>query len=465
VTPQLIRVSDDTHLWTSRFDAALDPGDLFRVQSQIAEQVAQALDLRVFADERSAAKRRPTEDAEAYEYYLRGLDLWNRGVLGFADNDRLLAIEMYERAVAHDPDFALAYARLAGAHSWAFSAYLDRSEARLASAEAAAQRALELDPELPEAMVALGWIHVSRSRDYDRAIDFFQRSLEVDANHVDALYGMAWVAQRRGNLDRALELFQRRLELDPLSSHAVLNVGTLFLTLRQYEDAERYYDRAVTLAPDLYLPYARQAQLYLIWRGDSQRAQAVLRDAAQKIGPAEFIVRFANDWRPLIRSLSDEYRETLENLSQSSFGADTGRYHILKAMIHAQRDDGHSAGVHYDSVRVFLENRIAIWPDNPEYHSELGLAYAGLGRVEEAVQEGQRAVVLAHDIGNVQQANDRMQDLAEVYVLAGRFDGAIDQIVTLLNTASRVSVPLLQVDPLWNPLRSNPRFSKLLQGS
>ncbi len=465
VTPQLIRVSDDTHLWASRFDAALEPGDLFRVQSQIAEQVAQALDLTLFAGDGRGSQRSPTENAEAYEYYLRGLDLWNRGVLGFADNDRLLAIEMYERAVAHDPEFALAYARLAGAHSWAFSAYLDRSETRLTSAEAAAQRALELDPDLPEAMVALGWIHVSRSRDYDRALGLFQRSLEVDANHVDALYGMAWVEQRRGNLDRALELFQRRLELDPLSTHATLNVGTTFLTLRRYEEAEAYYSRAVSLAPDLYLPYARQAQLYLIWRGDGERAQVVLRDAAQKIGPSEFIVRFANDWRPLIRSLRDEYLETLENLSQSAFGADTARYHILKAMIHAQRSADHQATVHYDSARVVLERRLAIWPENPEYHSELGLAYAGLGRVEEAVLEGQRGVALARDIGNVQQANDRSQDLAEIYLLVGRWDASVDQIATLLNTASRISVPLLRVDPLWNPLRSNPRFAELLSGS
>jgi len=168
VTPQLIRVSDDAHLWTDRYTADLVPGEIFRVQEQIANQVAGALDVTLLEPERRRLAARPTDNLEAYEYYLRGNDYYNRS---FKKQDLQTAAEMYQRAVDLDPNFALVFARLSIVHSVIWWYFYDRTLVRLAMAKEAVDEALRLDPDLREAHEALGWYHYSASlEDYESAM-------------------------------------------------------------------------------------------------------------------------------------------------------------------------------------------------------------------------------------------------------------------------------------------------------
>jgi len=166
IIPQLIRASDDRHVWADTYDN--DMSEVFRVQSDLAERVAQALDVTLLEPERRALASRPTENIEAYEYYLRGNEYSYRSVL---ENDKRIVIQMYEKAVELDPTFALAYAQLSRAHSGMYWRYYDRSEERLAMAKQAVDKALELDPDLPEAHLALGHYYYQAHLDYERALE------------------------------------------------------------------------------------------------------------------------------------------------------------------------------------------------------------------------------------------------------------------------------------------------------
>jgi serine/threonine-protein kinase len=167
VTPQLIRVSDDAHLWTDRYTAALEPGQIFRVQAEIAEEVAGALDVTLLEPERRRMAATPTDNMEAYEFYLRGNEYYNRS---FEEQDLQAAAEMFQRAVDLDPDFALGFARLSTVHSVIWWFFYDRTIQRLAMAKEAVDEALRLDPDLREAHEALGWFHYWSNVDYEPVV-------------------------------------------------------------------------------------------------------------------------------------------------------------------------------------------------------------------------------------------------------------------------------------------------------
>ncbi|GMR22936.1 MAG: hypothetical protein BMS9Abin37_1320 [Acidobacteriota bacterium] len=171
VTPQLIRVSEDTHLWAERYDAVL--ADIFEVQSDIARRVIEHLDITLLDSQRRFVEARPTDNLEAYDFYLRGNDYLHRALELESADEFHIAIEMYDKALKLDPAFALAFARQSMAHSWLYDVFKDRTAARLASAKAAADRALELEPDLPEAHFALGSFYRAGQRDKERALEEF----------------------------------------------------------------------------------------------------------------------------------------------------------------------------------------------------------------------------------------------------------------------------------------------------
>jgi TolB-like protein len=211
VTPQLIRVSDDQHLWAGRYDETLE--EVFQVQSRIAEQVATALDLALQRPDREALAARPTENLRAYDFYLRGNDFFNRpgDPAGYRS-----AEAMYTKATDLDPAFAQAFARLARTHISEFH-FWDRTGERLAKARKAADSALRLQPDLPEAHLALGQIHYWGELDYDKALREFRIAHARDPGNSDIAWARGLVERRLGQWDQSLEHLRRAAELDPRS--------------------------------------------------------------------------------------------------------------------------------------------------------------------------------------------------------------------------------------------------------
>jgi serine/threonine-protein kinase len=433
VTPQLIRVSDDAHLWTDRYTAALEPGQIFQVQSEIAEQVAGALDVTLLEPERQRMAARPTDNLEAYDYYLRGLDYHLRGA---EQEDLQIASRMYERAIEQDPAFALAYARLSMVHSARWWYFQDRTEERLAMAKEAVDQALELDPDLPEAHSAMGFYYYRGHLDYDRALAEFLVAQESQPNSSSLYAAISYVQRRQGKFEQALANGQRAVELDPRSAITANNLAHTHYLLRDPVEAGRFYDRAISLSPDWFEPFGQKARwLCLRLEGSTERARAVLEEARGLVPSDNAMLTYS--W--IVLEIWDgNYQVALDLLGRASSQVmiDYQFGYVPKAQLYAQvyglMGNRELEQVYYDSARIDLETRVREQPDDARYRSALGIALAGLGRKDDAIREGELAVELLPMSKEAWRGAYRMEQLARIYTMVGEYAAAIDRLEALL---------------------------------
>ena len=461
VTPQLIQVSDDAHLWTNPYTANLVPGEIFGVQEQIAEQIAEALNVTLLAPERHGLAARPTDNPEAYDQFLRAQDYTRRGAWQVDSQ-----IAMYQRAVELDSGFALAYVRISDWHTWAWLFFVDRNRERLTFAKEAVDEALRIDPDLPEAHAALGWYYYRGFLDYDRALAEFAIALQSQPNNGGLYSGIASVQRRQGNWADALVNFMRAAELNPRSNQAHVEVGITSTFLRKRVEATRHFDRSISLNSTYPGAYGQKARwLHLRVEGNTEKARAVAEQGRNAgVGDNPEIVYTLI----LVDMLDENYQSALDRLSRVSTGVlfeSQNRYvptPLMYAQTHGLAGNSQRARAYYDSTRIHLEARIEERPDDERFRSALGITYAALGRWEAAVREGELAVELIPMSKEAVRGVQRLEDLALIYAMVGEDDAAIDHLETLLSVPSLTSVPMLRIDPIWDPLRDNPRFQALL---
>ena len=243
------------------------------------------------------------------------------------------------------------------------------------------------------------------------------------------------------------------------------DVAGTFTLLRNYQEAERSYERAISLSPDWPLPYEDKAWLYVLAQGSTEKARAVLNQASQNIGAKDedlILFRFV-----LLEVFDGNYQKVLDTLSSATLEAfDSQFYFVPKAQLYGQINglmgDQQAEQAYYESARNILESKIKQQPEDARFHSALGIAYAGLGRKEDAIREGQLAVDLLPVTKDAWRGLFRVEDLARVYVMVGEFDAAVDQLEFLLFSPGEMSIPLLRLDPVWAPLRDHPRFEELV---
>jgi len=457
---QLIRVKDDTHLWAETYDRVFE--QIFELQSDIAEKVTQALDVTLLEPERQSLSAKPTENLAAYDYFLKANEYANRG---YSEKDERIAIEMYQKALELDSNFALAYASLSIAHAKSYWFFNDRTEERLNKSRLAADKALQLKPDLPEAHLALGYYYYWGHLDYERALHEFGIAQKSQPNNSDLLAAIGWVQRRQGKLDEALANIKRSFELDPRSHTTAFELGGTYIALRHYPEAERYLNLSISLAPDWSVPYGQKALLYLNWEGDAEKVRKALREGVERAGLAEFMSFPPPGRRIFFRIPGGFYLNELDGLSAEPFGSDTSGYFLFKAELSGLLGRPELKAACYDSARRILEDKVKTQPLEFQFHRELGVTYAGLGRKEEAIREGKKAVELrpvTKDAYNV--GSGLLGNLARIYVMVGEYDAAIDQLEYLVSIPSWISVPSLRVDPTWAPLRNHPRFKKLVAG-
>jgi serine/threonine-protein kinase len=464
VIPTLVRVSDSKHMWAETYDS--DMTDVFRVQSDLAERVAQALDITVLDQEREFLRAQSTENLEAYDYYLRGNAYMERGC--YQEENALFAVQMYQKAVELDPQFTLAHAMLTEAHLATYFHRHDHTEARLALAKQAVDTAVSLAPDLPEVHKALGIYYYWGLLDYDRALQECAIALKSRPND-SILFVFAGAVQRRqGKWDEALVNFEKAAKLDPRSSLSAQCLADTAAVLRDYPQANRHFQRVISLSPDLTNTYARYIKTLLSWHGDTQAARNAFSQARKHVDlhkddllayHAILLDIFEGNFAAAREFLSAHEAPVLE----------TQFFYIPKAQLHAQihqlEGDHQLAQESYDSARTLLEAQIEERPRDALLRSALGIAYAGLRRKDDAMREGRLAVELLPVTKEAWAGLWRLEDLARIYVMVGEFDLAIDGVEYLVQRPGELSAPLLGLDPTWTPLRNHPRFRNLLQTS
>ena len=457
IIPQLIDASDNTRLWAETYDD--DMSEVFRLQSDIAGRVAQALNVVLVASETPTETAPPTENLEAYEYFLRGNAHFRRHL----DREEALhAAQMYQRAVELDPQFAEAHAALAKARVWLTWNF---SVGEVASARDALDRAVELAPDAIATHEAFGWYYYYGSRDYTAALEHFELVRSREPNNVDALSRIGFIQRRLGKWEETVEAIAKAIELDPQNSNLVISQGQTYLRLRRYGEAERHFDRAISLARNVKDPYLGKALLYLLRDGNIARVQELFQESRDRVERAAWVLGTGAGSDFTRSVLANKRVDALQLYQLGAFGIDTIGYYFGHGMVVRQAERRALARVYYDSARTVLEARLQRNPESDNIHSLLGYAYAALGRKEEAIREGRRAVNLLPVSKDAYNGPLYPERLARIYVLVREYDAAIDELEYVLSVPSLVSVPGLRLDPAWDPLREHPRFRALVGGS
>jgi len=458
VTPQLIRVSDDSHLWATNYDATL--GEVFRLQSDIAQQVTTALDVALRDPERRALESGGTRNANAYDFYLRGVEYGGRT---FQEDDLRNAQRMFEQAIAADPTFAQAYARLSRVHAQIYWHFYDRSNARLEMAKQAADTARALAPDLPETHVALGFYYYWGKQDYDRAMQEFELARRQQPSNGELLGAIGYVERRRGRWQESLARFVEALRYDPRSARRNFDVADDYLSLHMFPEAEHYFDRAMILSPDWGNPYIYKAWMLVSWQGDTARARAVLRQGMAHVEGGSFAPGLAAGDRISASLVTGDtsFNRWLDDLSLTTYRGDTARYHVFKAEAGWLQGRPAEARGHGDSAIAILEPRVRARPDDAKLHEILSRAYAYSGRSAEAIRMAERAVRLLPIDRDAVSGPYHESNLARVYMMTGHPDKAIAILERLLKLPGWITPAELRVDPIWAPLRSFPRFRAL----
>ena len=463
---RLIRATDQTQAWVDTYPIDMNENTL-RMQTTMAEEVAQALDIRLLGPERRALQVLSTESVEAWKYYSRGNAYYSRGYQDEANVKGEIA--MLRKAIECDHTFALAHAKLSKAHSGMYKFRHDRTQKRLEMALGEAYEALQLDPQLPEAHWALGWYYYWGLSDAKSALEHFGTAREKQPSNPEFLRAIAYAQRYSGQFDQALTSIKQAYELDPWFPPAVPEVGHMHFLVRQYQEAEPFFGRALELDPNSANSYLWQAQMYLTWKGSTEDARAVLEQALRNLEPAQQRLIFR-----LLVNVDIYDKDCQTALDRLDSFVDPARMYVedalIYARIHGYMDDRTSEKTYYESALNIIEtilSRTRGMPTDTYMRSSLdsclGMAYAGLDRREEAIRAGRSALELLQPKSEVWPSIERREDLARIYVMVGKADLAIDTIEHLLENPGKLSVPLLNIDPAWDPLRVHPRFKKLLR--
>ncbi len=459
VSPELVQVATASTRWQQPFDAALT--DVFQVQADVASRVAQAMDVALGAGEKEALAGKPTTNLPAYDLYLQG----NEAADGFdvvAPMELRRAIGYYERAVALDSTFTLAWAQLSRAHSYIYQISTPTA-ADAAQARAAVERALALSPGLAEARLALGDYYKWVRGDPAAALAEYTRGRELAPNNADLLKGIGIAARSQGHWDRSEEAFTQALALDPRSIGTARRLTYNLLRLHRYPEAIASADRALALDPRASDVYETKAMVFLA-QGDLAGARGVLAEAEREVEPTALVQWFAT-YYDLFWVLDDEQQKLLLRLPPGPFDDDRQSWGLALAGTWALRGDGARARAYADSARMAGEAYIRGAPDDAQLHSLLGTALAYMGRKADAIREGRRGVELAPASLDAYRAPYMQHQLVRIYLLVGEPERALDVLEPLLKSPYVLAPGWLRVDPTFDPVRKNPRFQKLVGGA
>jgi TolB-like protein/Tfp pilus assembly protein PilF len=465
INAQLIDTRSDTHVWAEEYDRDLK--DVFAIQSEIAQKVAERLHARISPAEKLAIERPVTADLTAFDLYSRAKNLLLAGSFTSSEKANLLrAADLLNQAVAHDPTFFQAYCQLASVHDQLYHFRFDRTPQRMAVAEAAIESAFRLRPDAGEAHLARARHLYQGYRNYDGAsaeLEIARQSLPNDAR----LFELKGYIERRrpgGNQEEALHNLERAIELDPRNSLLLEQTALSYDNLRRYRDEERVLDRVLTLSPNDAETKVSRAFVQLDWKADAGPLRKTIDEIRAK-NPAD-IQSVADSW--LNCALAERDGAAAENalaaLGENSFGNETVKYSpaFIEGLIARLTKDDAKARAAFTAARTQQEKLVRARPDDAGPLCVLGLIDAALGRKEEALREGRRAIELLPVEKDAINGVSIVMGLARIAAWVGDNDLACEQLATALRYPASPTYGQLKLMPWWDPLRGDPRFERIV---
>ena len=456
---QLIDASNDRHLWAQVYDRELT--DVFAIQSELAQEIASALKATLSPDEQQQIEKKPTENGEAYLLYLEAKEIFNRPD---RHHDDLARVEtLYEKAIQLDPSFALAHARLAHLQSWSYYA-IEPVAARAQKARTAANEAIRLQPDLPESHLALGYVSYYVDRDYDRALNEFAMARRGLPNDAGVFRAMAAIQRRQGKWDDSNVSYAKAVSLDPKDPILLENMGMNYLAVRDYATAAKIFNRAVRAAPNTFTIRELRARVELYAKGDLKPMQQLLAASPENVDPNGTITLARYNLKMYERKF-DELVSLLERSPAEKSRGETSApisKAFLLATVYGQLKNEAKARASYEEARVKAETAVRESPEDGPRHALLGLIYAGLGRCDEAIAEGKRAVELLPEAKDAFDGPIMVISRARINMMCGDMETALALLDKSLQTPAGVNINELRLDPIWDPLRQDARFQRML---
>jgi TolB-like protein/Tfp pilus assembly protein PilF/tRNA A-37 threonylcarbamoyl transferase component Bud32 len=464
VSAQLIDAKADTHLWAETYDRPI--GDVFAIQSEIAKAIAYQLQAKLSPAEKAALEQAPTKNLVAYDRYVRANKLGRRQT-GSVPREAPEVIRLLEQAVAYDPTFMLAYCELAKAHDYAYHLGVDRTPARVALAKKARDAALHLGPDRAEPHLAAASVAFHCDLDYDAAlaeVDIARRILPNDPS-VFAL--PAYIHRRQGHWENCATDLERAVELDPRNVWLLQDTAQTYQFLRRYPEAAAAWDRTLAVAPSDPNTRVWRALVDMDSRADAQPVHDVIEkiiseDPSAVDSIAEhwlYLALCRRDAVEMARALASVPPEGIirRDLLMPRF--------FCAGLVARARNDATGAETAFSKARVEMEKVVREQPDYAQALCVLGLSDAALGRKEDAIREGRRAVELLPVTKDAMAGGVVLATLAIIYAWIGEKDLALEQLAAAIRIPSSnfLSYGQLKLHPFWDPLRGDPRFEKLAE--
>jgi len=464
VNAQLIDARTDTHVWAQTYDRTLD--DIFKVEGEIASNIATALNAKLTETEQQILTAKPTDSTAAHDAYLRGLALEPRGWYSAEAKETLR--RCYAEAVRLDPKFVAAWARLARIDSLMVFLGTDATQERRDAARQALDTAINLQPDSTDTLLAQGYYDYWVLRDYPKAKDLFAQVRNRLPNSAEVPAALALVARRQGLWDESLNYSDQALTFDPRNPQLLADRAWTYTIIRRFDDALKTSDRLLKISPTDPDAIAYRAAIFHA-QGKLDEAQKLLsglhldfaNDSVTEILIQHWL--FNRDYQNLIKTL----QPALTDLGISAMG----RALYREAIGFAQLRSGDKAAANKTllQARSDLESLRQRDANNPELVARLGAVNAYLGEKETALQEAENAAALLPASQDAVVGPALEEDLARVEAEVGENDRAIARLQKLLNTpyssvshTGPITRALLRLHPSWDPLRGDPRFQKLL---
>jgi serine/threonine-protein kinase len=466
VNAQLINARTDAHEWAENYDRPID--DVFAIQSEIAKAIADQLQARISPNEKAAQEKTATTDLAAIDLYNPPRSLILTTSFGGTSGPNLRqAVELLEQALARDPSFFLAQCQLANTHGYLYFLGIDHTPERLAATKAAVDAAVRLQPDAGEAHLARAELLYRGYLDYDGALAELALARKTLPNDPRVFELTGYIARRRGQAQEGLRNLQRAAELDPRNFFILQQIALSDFSVRRYADAALVLDRALTIKPDDVDTKLVRAALALDEKAQTQPLHQALAEIRAQ-GP-EAIAKVADSW--LLCALAERDATAAEAalvaLGDNVFGGNAVLFHrdFGEGLIARMTKDATRAQAAFTRAHIAQEKIVAQQPDYGPPLCILGLIDAGLGRKEEALREGRRAMGLVPVEKDAFNGAQMIECFALIAAWVGEKDLACEYLAKAISLPAGAfdSYGALKLLPYWDPLRGDPCFEKIVQ--
>ena len=466
VNVQLIDARNDRHIWANRYDRTLV--DSLGLQGELASEIADALRANLSADEKARVATKPTQNPDAYVFYLRANQISRNPDTLLQDYKT--AEQLFMQAIALDPDFALAHARLASVRAEVFH-YYEPTDAWKTKARTEAETALRLQPNLAEAHLALGQCIYWMDHDYDRALEQFEIASRLSPSNGDVGRLIAAIKRRQGKWEESLQAYEKVAKIDPQNPNTVREVLFTNTAMRRWPEGARWAEKMRAMAPASLVAKIQSGFVDFWWKGDTQRLKSLVDQVPTGVDPDGAVT--ATRWEvAMLRRDYSAAKKVVETSSANELSytnAGTTPKVFFEGCIYLAQGVNVKAQQALELARPALEAAVQEAPASAERHAILGWLYAFMGRKDDAIREGRLAVELKPESTDAVDGTLMSAYLALIYARVGENDLAISLIDRLLKIPGAVdsadysiTINDLKYRWEWDPIRSDPRFQAII---